>query len=323
MEINQRVRVTFHMIDYFQTLYHAWEINDFDQFYSSLSPKYNRDMIFKAGEGAGKSGSFFFFSHDRKFVVKTMSSTELKLFKRMVPKYADHLQANKNSLLSKILGIFTVQAECTMDSKVHIMLMENTMRFKNPNKLKYVFDLKGSTLDRIAKGKTENTTTLKDLNFLLLKQEIKNLTKLNESTTKRLIQVMRNDVAFLMSFNLMDYSMLIAIEGSNESKKDLHNDQVVKGFDSDNGAGLVKVNRTDQYLNMMDSQGSTESNELEAPKTLWWVKKPLGEWMSRRHRFQYKKRILHISIIDYLQEWNLHKKTERFYKSVILGHKKE
>jgi hypothetical protein len=33
-----------------------------------------------AGEGAGKSGSFFFFSHDRKFIVKTMFESELDAF---------------------------------------------------------------------------------------------------------------------------------------------------------------------------------------------------------------------------------------------------
>ena len=216
------------MIEYFQKLYSSWEIDDFEQFYASLSPKFNRDMIFKAGEGAGRSGSFFFFSHDRKFVVKTMTSTELKLFKRMIPKYTEYLQANQDSLLSKILGVFTIEAACTMGSQVHIMLMENTVRLKNVDELKYVFDLKGSTVDRVVKGKTENSTTLKDLNFLLIKSKIKELTKLTESTSRRLAQVMRSDIDFLKSFNLMDYSMLIAIEKSNASKKDLHIDKLFK-----------------------------------------------------------------------------------------------
>jgi hypothetical protein len=37
-------------------------------------------MVFKAGEGAGRSGSFFFFSHDRKFIIKTMTKEELDLY---------------------------------------------------------------------------------------------------------------------------------------------------------------------------------------------------------------------------------------------------
>lgn len=39
----------------------------------SLSPENNWDQAFKAGEGSGKSGSFFFFSHDQRFLIKTMT----------------------------------------------------------------------------------------------------------------------------------------------------------------------------------------------------------------------------------------------------------
>jgi hypothetical protein len=63
-EIDTKVTVTFHYHKFFQNLYKLCDITDFQSFYQSLSPKFNRDMIFKAGEGAGRSGSFFFFSHD-------------------------------------------------------------------------------------------------------------------------------------------------------------------------------------------------------------------------------------------------------------------
>ena len=39
---------------------------------SSLCPGKNIDKIFEAGQGAGKSGSFFFFSKDNRFLIKTM-----------------------------------------------------------------------------------------------------------------------------------------------------------------------------------------------------------------------------------------------------------
>jgi hypothetical protein len=83
--LNYRVSVTFHCMKHFKELYGLWQIDDFANFYLSLSPKYNRDKIFMAGEGAGKSGSFFFFSHDDKFVVKTVTKSELKLMKRIMP----------------------------------------------------------------------------------------------------------------------------------------------------------------------------------------------------------------------------------------------
>ena len=43
----------------------------------SLSAKRNRDQAFNAGESQGKSGSFFFFSHYKKFIIKTMYDDEL------------------------------------------------------------------------------------------------------------------------------------------------------------------------------------------------------------------------------------------------------
>ena len=60
---------------------------------------------------------------------------------------------------------------------------------------------------------------------------------------------------------------------------------------------------------------SDDSYQSQDKKSL--QKKGLGEWMSQQHRFQYMKKIMHISIIDYLQEWNLSKKSERAWKTLI------
>ncbi len=51
---------------------------DSQQIKDSLSVEANRHRVFKAGEGAGSSGSFFFFSHDNKFIIKTISNDEMK-----------------------------------------------------------------------------------------------------------------------------------------------------------------------------------------------------------------------------------------------------
>jgi hypothetical protein len=42
----------------------------------SLAVDKNRQKVFQAGEGTGKSGSFFFFSHDNRFIIKTMRGNE-------------------------------------------------------------------------------------------------------------------------------------------------------------------------------------------------------------------------------------------------------
>ncbi len=53
----------------------------------SLNPDKNIEKIKKAGESQGKSGSFFFFSHDSKFIIKTMNDGELKTFKKIFRDY--------------------------------------------------------------------------------------------------------------------------------------------------------------------------------------------------------------------------------------------
>jgi hypothetical protein len=47
---------------------------------TSLDAEMNRSRVFKAGEASGASGSFFFFSHDKNFIIKTISTDEKQFF---------------------------------------------------------------------------------------------------------------------------------------------------------------------------------------------------------------------------------------------------
>lgn len=46
------------------------------QLLDSLSISKNQEKVFQAGESAGASGSFFFFSHDDRFLLKTITNSE-------------------------------------------------------------------------------------------------------------------------------------------------------------------------------------------------------------------------------------------------------
>lgn len=184
--------------------------------------------------------------------------------------------------------------------------MENTVRLKDPKQLKFKFDLKGSSVDRVVTGRTNKHTILKDENFLIAKRTFPELTKLDSATRKRLVQVMNKDVEFLQGLGLMDYSLLIAIEKCTRSKRELHMELF---NDIELNEGFLIESR----------DASLPSGSIKDSKHRPTVgKKAVGEWMSERHRFQYLKKILHISIIDYLQEWNLNKKAERAYKTILL-----
>lgn len=94
--------------------------------------------------------------------------------------------------------------------------MENTLQLKNPDGLQYIFDLKGSLVDRKTKGKITNSTTLKDVNFLLAAQNQPKFINLSNSVKKRILKLVKKDVDFLASLGFMDYSLLLGIETLDE-----------------------------------------------------------------------------------------------------------
>ena len=52
----------------------------------------------------GRSGSFFYFTHDSKFVVKTLVESEARYFIKILPDYVDHIVNNESTLVNKFLG---------------------------------------------------------------------------------------------------------------------------------------------------------------------------------------------------------------------------
>ena len=157
-------KITAHATSIFQRM-RAMDNISFEQISKSLHPRTNRDQIFKTGEAAGASGSFFFFSHDRRFIVKTMTGTELELLVKILPSLHKHFKKNPTSLLSRIYGVYTVEMQDY--EKVNLILMGNTLRFDDSQDITRIYDLKGSTFSRLVKGRTKHTSTLKDQNFVM------------------------------------------------------------------------------------------------------------------------------------------------------------
>ncbi len=117
-----------------------------DVMYNSLDPDANVDNAKKAGESTGKSGSFFFFSKDRKFIIKTMFDEELEIFMLSIEKYFSHIKNNPNSLIARIYGLYQVKMKGIVP--VNFILMANTIKCQNKKGL-LTYDLKGSIINRI------------------------------------------------------------------------------------------------------------------------------------------------------------------------------
>ena len=104
-------KIVGHQVEMFKKIQKMDGISSIDFLYS-LNIQDNLHNIFKSGQGAGKSGSFFFFSKDNKFIIKTMRGNEKPLMTKIVDGMVKHLeQTNGKSLLARYYGMFTVRTD--------------------------------------------------------------------------------------------------------------------------------------------------------------------------------------------------------------------
>jgi 1-phosphatidylinositol-4-phosphate 5-kinase len=144
---------------------------------------------------AGKSGSFFYFSYDSKFVLKTISSNEFDLFKSILEDYYKHMLDNPNTLMQRFFGLHTMIFN---QNKMHFVIMNNV--FNTGVKVHMKYDLKGSTFQRLSRRKKENdyhdydfSIPLKDLDFIDRKEALCVMPEEKETIVKELCK----DAAFL------------------------------------------------------------------------------------------------------------------------------
>ena len=93
--------------------------------------------------GSGKSNSFFFYTADNQFIIKTLKEEELNLLVRkgVFSKYYRYLKKNPLSLLARFYGVFTVNIKYM--KPISVVIMDNLMGDHIEDVLS-IYDLKGS-----------------------------------------------------------------------------------------------------------------------------------------------------------------------------------
>lgn len=152
---------------------------------------------------SGKSGSLFWFSGDRRFVVKSTTLRELDKLLDMLPRYIAHVQAGESAkrpcLLCRFYGAYTI----TVGQQVlRLLAMDNVFADQMPQR---IYDLKGTTEDRFVKPKVGRV--MKDLNF-----QDSRLRLDGEQASLALSAILR-DTLFLQGEGIMDYSLLLGAFG--------------------------------------------------------------------------------------------------------------
>ena len=184
-------------------------IND-EVMIKTFSPSKNKSAIDKMSESKGKSGSFFFYSHDRKFIIKTISSDEKNTLLNILHDYYNYIKNHQSSLITKIYGIYTLVIKNA--SSVNIILMQNLFGC-SPIHIQKMFDLKGSSVQRKTKNvqKWKRDQVLKDLDFQWLTKVERKLINFKEEDITEITNNLNNDIIFYQNLRLMDYSLLLII----------------------------------------------------------------------------------------------------------------
>jgi len=187
----------------------------------SLTSKY---ILSELGS-PGKSGSFFYFSRDYKYIIKTIHHSEHKFMRKILKEYYSHVEQNPNTLLSQFYGLHRVKIP--YGRKIHFVVMNNL--FPPHRDIHQTFDLKGSTIGRDFKEEDlekNPRATLKDLNWLR-----RNLHLEFGPEKKRLfIEQMEKDVHLLQKLKIMDYSMLVGIHDLQKGNQENLRDKTLKVF---------------------------------------------------------------------------------------------
>lgn len=158
-----------------------------------------------------KSGQFFFYSHDGRFMIKTQTKDESKFLRRILPHYYKFVMENPNTLITRFYGMHRVKMH-HLRRKMHFIIMASV--FDTPCEIHGRFDLKGSKVGRRASAKERNSNgVLKDMDLL---ESGFRLQMSPERRAMLLVQV-RKDVEFLKRMKIMDYSMLIGVYDSRQA----------------------------------------------------------------------------------------------------------
>ncbi|KAF2737973.1 SAICAR synthase-like protein [Polyplosphaeria fusca] len=295
----------------------------------SLTSKY---ILSELGS-PGKSGSFFYFSRDYKYIIKTIHHAEHKFLRKILKDYYNHVQENPNTLLSQFYGLHRVKMP--YGRKIHFVVMNNL--FPPHRDIHRTFDLKGSTIGRDFKEEElENNprATLKDLNWLRRNLHL----EFGPTKKKAFIEQMQKDVKLLQRLKIMDYSLLVGIHDLERGNEDNLRDKTLQVFQPGGEAAvepapnmlmrtpskLESARKAKELRHMiktqkpvpMDQMSNKMPDELQDPKKNFYFYADDGGFRATHEDDDPAEEIYYLGIIDCLTHYSLIKRLEHFIKGI-------
>ncbi|KAK5779685.1 uncharacterized protein PWA37_000888 [Arxiozyma heterogenica] len=185
------------------------------EYLESLTSKYVLNEL----NSPGKSGSFFYFSKDYKYIIKTIHRNEHIHLRKYLSTYYKYIKDNPNTMICQYYGLHRVKLPRSFKNriqnrKIYLVVMYNV--FPPWIKMDLTYDLKGSKFGRYTDVCNQNSENdiRKDLNWI---HEGKKLTFNDSEVKTNFLNQLWKDVNLLASMNTMDYSLLVGIHFKNNS----------------------------------------------------------------------------------------------------------
>jgi len=166
-----------------------------------------------------KSGQFFFYSHDGRYMIKTQTHEESRFLRKLLPQYYAHITRHPNTLMTRFYGMYRVKMKF-IHRKIHFVIMASV--FDTPLPVHLQFDLKGSTVGRHTSAADKEAGKVQKDNDLTSSGR-----KLALGDHRQLfLDTIEADSRFLAENHIMDYSLLVGIHEPHSVQAPLRNQSV-------------------------------------------------------------------------------------------------
>lgn len=278
----------------------------------------------KVSEGA--SGAFMFYSSDRSFIVKSLSSHESNFLGSFLDKYLAHISSHRDTFLTRFLGSYCL---VMYGRKAHFVVMENVFDIQHGISIHQRYDIKGSWIDRNAQkprrgaeatcrhcnltyryGVGRNVCpnragTSHEPNAVLKDMDLTTKLRFGKAQGRMLLHQLKRDSDFLCDQGIMDYSLLLGvIEVSYQVSQ--HN--ILTRDGSVFLQNILDAAKDEQERELADGDGEVD----------------IGPRVKQSSRGLRASEVVigpgfyYIGIIDILQTWSMSKRVERFVKTALL-----
>lgn len=160
----------------------------------------------------GKSGSFFYYTADSRFMLKTIHYGEYLRLKHILKQYYEHVVKYPQTLITRFFGLHKIKYKpdgAVSYQRYYFIIMANVFNTRRPIGVRY--DLKGSKQGRLTRKSPDQQidpeVALKDLDWDNAKERI----CVDDTVKAALIKQMELDVTFFKQAEVIDYSLLIGM----------------------------------------------------------------------------------------------------------------